>query len=291
MEGFTLAPGDEAVEAAAGGALPPVRSSPRRGFPTVFVRGIRFAVLSAEHCVKHVLQELAVSRGGTIITLNVDHLRRCGEDPLYRGVVERAEVSVADGMPIVWASRLQRTPLPQRVAGSDLIDSLTCAAAQHGYSVFFLGGNPGTAQATARLLAGRYPQLRIAGWYDPRPGFDQDSHAYSATVDLLRNAAPDIVYVALGSPKQERFIQSARQVLPRTWWLGVGISFSFMCGEIPRAPGWMQRAGLEWLHRLAQEPGKLFHRYLIAGLPFAAKLLAAAAINGIFRPPGNDRGF
>jgi len=289
IEGFAITPEDEDL-AGAEHAPATVRTHTHALFPSVFVHGIRFAVLSDEYCINHVLQELDAGRGGTIITLNLDHLRRCGEDPSYRALVERAEVNVADGMPIVWASRLQRTPLPQRVAGSDLINSLASAAAESGYSVFLLGGNPGTAEATSRLLCRRYPRLRVAGWHDPRPGFDQNPQSLAATINLVRDAAPDIVFVALGSPKQEQFIHSARQALPGTWWLGVGISFSFMCGEIRRAPRWMQRAGLEWIHRLSQEPGKLFRRYLVHGLPFAVKLLGAAVMNGILRRARSERG-
>jgi N-acetylglucosaminyldiphosphoundecaprenol N-acetyl-beta-D-mannosaminyltransferase len=288
-ETFIITPDDEDFVDSAPQAPPSLRIAPYPLFSSVSVRGVKFAALSGEQCINHVLRELTARRGGTIITLNVDHLRRCGHDPVYRAMVDRAEVSVADGMPIVWASRLQRTPLPQRVAGSDLIDSLASAAAEYGYSVFLLGGNPGTAEATSKLLGRRYPHLRVAGWHDPRPGFEQNPQSVAATIDLLRQAAPDIVFVALGSPKQESFICSARQALPGAWWLGVGISFSFLCGEIRRAPLWMQRAGLEWVHRLAQEPGKLFRRYLVYGVPFAAKLLVTATLNGIFRPSRSDR--
>ena len=256
---------------------------------SISLRGVQFAAVSRQECIDHLLDELAASRGGTVVTLNVDHLRRCETDPQFRAIVEKAEMKVADGMPLVWASRLQRTPLPQRVAGSDLIDSLTGAAAEQHRSIYLLGGNPGTAEAAAKLLAIRYPQLRIAGWHCPPPGFEKDPQSYAATIDLVRSAAADIVYVALGSPKQEQFIQSARASLPNTWWLGVGISFSFLCGDVHRAPQWMQRTGLEWVHRLVQEPRRLFQRYITQGLPFAAKLLVGATFNGMFQKGRADR--
>jgi N-acetylglucosaminyldiphosphoundecaprenol N-acetyl-beta-D-mannosaminyltransferase len=112
-------------------------------------------------------------------------------------------------------------------------------------------------------------------------GFEDDSHEMSRIAERLTTARPDIVYVALGSPKQERLIDQMRYLLPGAWWIGVGISFSFLCGEVKRAPRWMQRLGLEWVHRLAQEPRRLGRRYLLEGLPFASSLLVSAAWNRI----------
>jgi len=106
-------------------------------------------------------------------------------------------------------------------------------------------------------------------------------------MESIRNkllaSQPDMVFVALGSPKQEYLIQTLRPLLPQAWWIGVGISFSFVCGHIRRAPGWMQRCGLEWLHRLAQEPGRLARRYLVQDMPFAVRLLVHAGMRGIAR--------
>jgi N-acetylglucosaminyldiphosphoundecaprenol N-acetyl-beta-D-mannosaminyltransferase len=183
-------------------------------------------------------------------------------------------------MPLVWASRLQGTPLPARVAGSDLISSLSAAAAGEGRSIFLLGGDNGTAQAAANVLRDRYPQLVIAGTLCPPLGFENDEAAMRRITAVLEAARPDIVYVALGSPKQERLIDRIRPALPKAWWLGVGVSFSFLCGEVKRAPLWMRNWGLEWIHRLAQEPRRLFRRYVIAGIPFATMLLLQSALRG-----------
>ncbi len=100
--------------------------------------------------------------------------------------------------------------------------------------------------------------------------------------------APDIVFIALGSPKQENLIQQIRSLLPKAWWLGVGISFSFLSGDVTRAPRWMQRLGIEWLHRLAQDPKRLFHRYVVVGVPFGTNMLLQAAIRGLPRRFGRS---
>jgi len=185
---------------------------------------------------------------------------------------------VADGMPLIWASRIQGTPLPERVAGSSLISTLSAAAGKQGRSVYLLGGDKGTAEQAADVLKRQYPGVRIAGTYYPEFGFESDEAQMQKLIAHLTAANPDIVYVALGSPKQEWLIGQLRGYLPRAWWLGIGISFSFLSGHVKRAPQWMQRSGLEWLHRLCQEPRRLARRYLVQGLPFAASLFTSAII-------------
>jgi N-acetylglucosaminyldiphosphoundecaprenol N-acetyl-beta-D-mannosaminyltransferase len=187
-----------------------------------------------------------------------------------------ARLLVADGMPLIWASKLRGTPLPERVAGSNLIWSLTAAAARDGASIFLLGGNPGAAQACAERMRTEYPDVRIAGLTSPPHGFEQDERAIDEILETLRAAAPQIVYVALGFPKQEELALLLAEHLPTTWFVGVGISFSFVAGEVQRAPRWMQATGLEWLHRLMQEPRRLFRRYMVDGLPFAARMFTDA---------------
>ena len=255
--------------------------SPASKLPEVDILGIRIHALSEAQCIAHIIGELREGRGGWVATPNLDHLRRLCRDSSFRALCSQASLLVPDGIPLLWASRLQRTPLPGRVAGSDLISSLTRGAAEDGRSVFLLGGDPGTAEAAAIVLQQRNPGLRIAGLTCPPIGFERDEERMWQLTDQLVQAAPDIVYVALGSPRQERLMQQLRSVLPATWWLGIGISFSFLSGDVKRAPRWMQRAGLEWIHRMAQEPRRLAYRYLVQGLPFALRLLTTSAMRGM----------
>jgi N-acetylglucosaminyldiphosphoundecaprenol N-acetyl-beta-D-mannosaminyltransferase len=249
--------------------------------PAVTVHGVTLHAVTEAGAIRYILDELAAHRGGTVVTPNLDHLRRCEKDMSFRALVAEADVVVADGMPLIWASKVQGTPLPERVAGSDLISSLSAAAANAGRSIFLLGGDPGTADAAAKVLLQRHPLLKIVGTLCPPYGFDKNDAQIHAIESALSAARPDIVFVALGSPKQEMLVERIRRVLPHAWWLGVGNSFSFLSGQVRRAPLWMQRHGVEWIHRLTQEPKRLFKRYIVNGVPFAARMFARSALIGL----------
>lgn len=245
---------------------------------TVSLFNMPLARIDQTGCIDMVMRALAARRGGWIVTANLDILRRHVVDPGFRALVRPASVFVADGMPLVWASMLKGAALPQRVTGSDLILTLSARAARQGYSVFLIGGDHGTAEQAADRLGLQCPGLRVAGtWYPPQ-GFERDPAHLPALRQALQRARPDIVYVALGCPKQDELIATLRAELPQAWWIGVGISFSLLAGRLRRAPRWAQRAGLEWACRLCQEPRRLAVRYLVHGLPFAALLLLSAAL-------------
>ncbi len=255
----------------------------------VWLSGSQLHAITQEQCVCHILDALDASRGGWVVTMNLDILRRFVQQPDCRELYSKATLFVADGMPLVWACRLQGTPLPQRVPGSDLILSLSAEAASRGKSIFLLGGNPGTAEAAAGKLQLRYPELKIAGTFCPQIGFEKNEREWEILVAAVVCAKPDIVYVALGSPKQELLIEQLRDKLPQAWWLGVGISFSFLSGDVQRAPVWVQEMGLEWLHRMVQEPDRLGKRYVVQGIPFALKLLSSAAVRRFFSSSETER--
>ncbi len=257
------------------------RAGSSDALPSIQLHGARLHAITEQQCVNAVLREIEQNRGGSIITMNLDHLRRFSQDPHYGAIHGRARIVTADGMPLIWASRLQGTPLPERVTGSNLIWSLSRAAAHEGRSVYLLGGSPGTAQKTAGALKERYPNLSIVGTSSGPIDFANDRGELQRLATQLAEAKPDIVYVALGSPKQEELIDRLQAQFPATWWLGVGIAFSFASGEIRRAPLWMQTTGLEWLHRLVQEPRRLAKRYLLRGLPFALSLLWQSALRRV----------
>ena len=252
-----------------------------RHLPLIDLNGVKLHALTEAHVIGHILDELSAGRGGVVVTPNLDHLRRYCHDLSFGALIAEADLVIADGMPLVWASRLQGTPLPERVPGSNLISSLAAAAGERGRSVFLLGGDPGTAQGAAQALQQKYPSVRIAGTHFPPFGYQDNPREMSAIIQTLSDAKPDIVFVALGSPKQEKLIARLRPILPDAWWVGVGNSFSFLAGHVKRAPVWMQRIGMEWLHRLGQEPRRLFRRYLIVGIPFAASLLGRSMLKGI----------
>jgi N-acetylglucosaminyldiphosphoundecaprenol N-acetyl-beta-D-mannosaminyltransferase len=238
--------------------------------------GMTLAPLDRWAVLDHLFGALAQGRGGWLITANLDFLRRHVQDPESRALYDAADLRVADGMPLVWAARLQGDALPERVAGSSLVSLVAERAAREGRSLYLLGGAPGAAVGAATVLREKFPELRICGTSSPRVSDPPTPAEWEPIVAELEPLRPDILLVGLGSPKQEKLIRALRSKLPRTWMIGVGISFSFLAGDVRRAPGWMQRVGMEWIYRLAQEPRRLARRYLWEDLPFSVELFRHA---------------
>jgi N-acetylglucosaminyldiphosphoundecaprenol N-acetyl-beta-D-mannosaminyltransferase len=241
--------------------------------PVVRLLGLEFDAVSETQTISRVLDGVQAGRGGWVCPANLDVLRQWRGSAEVRELLSYADLVVADGMPLIWAGGLQGSPLPQRVAGSSLTVSLSAAAAEAGASIFLLGGNLGTAEVAVGKLRERNPGLRVAGTLSPPFGFERSLEWQERIERTLRDATPDIVFVGLGFPKQERLIVALQRAFPATWFVSCGISFSFVAGEIARAPMLVQRLGLEWMHRLVQEPRRLFRRYVVYGVPFLAQLL------------------
>jgi N-acetylglucosaminyldiphosphoundecaprenol N-acetyl-beta-D-mannosaminyltransferase len=251
-------------------------------FERVHLDGTGIDRITEGEVVAVVRDAIAAGRGGRIVTPNVDILRQAQVDERVRAYLDDADLIVADGMPLVWASRLSGAPLPERVAGSSLIWSLSEGLGRDGRSIFVVGGAPagdGTADGAARAadrLAGRCPGLRIAGTTCPPYGFERDATGYADLCAEVADARPDLVFVGLGFPKQEAVVTRLREHLPSAWFMGCGAAVNFVAGDVDRAPRWMQRSGLEWAHRLGTEPRRLAGRYLRRDAPYALRLLVTA---------------
>jgi N-acetylglucosaminyldiphosphoundecaprenol N-acetyl-beta-D-mannosaminyltransferase len=239
------------------------------------VMGIAIDRVRRQDVIEHVLGSLATGRGGRIVTPNVDILRQLTARSDLRPLIESADIVIADGAPVVWASHLQGQPVPERIAGATMVWALSAAAAEAGRKVFLLGGEEGVAEAAARRLVLTYPGLDC-DWYFPPFGFEQSKRAIAELVDALARSQPDIVFCGLGFPKQERLMLRLSNLFPTMWFCAVGAGIGFAAGDRVRAPLWMQHAGLEWLHRLGQEPQRLFTRYVVHDMPFALLLLGHA---------------
>lgn len=215
-----------------------------------------------------------VSRGegGAVFTPNVDHIMIADENPRMKEAYARANLSLADGMPVLWASRLLGEPLPEKVSGSDFVPLLLERAAEHGWRVYFLGGAPGVAELARDKLLERLPSLQVVGIDVSRIGADDPPEQWRPLVERIRATRPHLVFVALGAPKQEIWIHAVREELRPAVLLAVGGSLDFVAGTIPRAPQWMSRSGLEWLFRLSREPKRLWRRYLVRDPKFAVLL-------------------
>lgn len=241
------------------------------------IAGLPIARNTAGEIVARVFSDLARGDGGWLVTANLDFVQRASGDRDMQQLYARADVVTADGAPLVWAARLSGHPVPERVAGSDLVWLLAERAAAEGRSIYLLGGEKDSAARAARALRVRFPHLEIAGYSSPWISAPVTEEELAPIREELQAARPDLVYVAFGSPKQEYLIQALKPDLPATWMMGCGISLSFIAGDVARAPQWMQRAGLEWMHRLSQEPRRLFSRYLLKNLPYSFRLLWQAA--------------
>jgi N-acetylglucosaminyldiphosphoundecaprenol N-acetyl-beta-D-mannosaminyltransferase len=263
-------------------------TSPRQpeAHGTTSIMGLPFDRLDHPALIRLFLDGVRERNGGWIVTPNLDILRQFTRCPDSRRLILAASHRVADGQPIVWASRLVGRPVPGRVPGSDLVLSLPEAAARAGLSVFLLGGNPGVAAAAAARLKARCLGLERVGSYCPPYGFEDDPSELAKIKKAVTSAGPALVLIGLGFPKQERLIRLLRPEMSETWFVGVGISLSFLAEDQPRAPAALQRVGLEWLHRLGHEPRRLFRRYVMQGFPFGLRLLVWAVIERLF---GNQR--
>ena len=258
--------------------LPAVHGQQGQRLRRITVAGVDFDPLTEAEVVAHIAAAFERGEGGVVVTPNVDIVRQATRSPEAAELVRGASLVLADGMPLVWASRLAGRPLPARVAGSDLIWSLSEMAAGAGRSIYLLGGAPGVPHRAALVLSERYPGLRMAGADSPPFGFDSTAGGLVAAIDAVKAAKPDLVFVGLGFPRQERLIRHLSSELPQAWFVGCGASIAFVAGAVPRAPHWMRRSGLEWVHRLATEPRRLFRRYVVHDVPYALRMLATAAL-------------
>lgn len=243
---------------APGGAALRVVASPR-----VELAGARIDDVTMAEAIERIEDLVARRRPEYVVTPNVDHLVKLADDAQFRAVYEQAALVLADGMPLLWASRLLGTPLREKVSGSDLFVAFAEVAARRRYRLFFLGGREGAAARAAEVLAARHAGLEVCGVEAPPLGFDQDPAANRRVLEQVRAARPDVLFVGLGAPKQEKWIHRWRHDLGVPVSIGVGVSFEFVAGMVRRAPRWMQRAGLEWAWRLLMEPTRLWRRYLV----------------------------
>ena len=200
-----------------------------------------------------------------VVTPNVDHIVKLEKDIELRKVYENADLILTDGMPLIWISKLYRTPIVERVAGSDLFPNVCELAAKKHYKVFLLGAKEGVAAKAAINLQRKYPGLDVVGTFSPKFGFHKDKNAVNKIIEMINIAKPDILAVGLGAPKQEKFIFNYKNQLKVPISLAIGASIDFEAGNVKRAPKWMRNMGLEWFYRLLMEPRRMYKRYLSDG--------------------------
>jgi N-acetylglucosaminyldiphosphoundecaprenol N-acetyl-beta-D-mannosaminyltransferase len=220
-------------------------------------------VLDRESALAAIARLVEDRAGGYVFTPNVDHVVLAEDLEDLAAAYARARLSLADGVPILWASRLLGQPLPAKLSGSDMVLPIAGLAASAGWSVYLLGGRPGSGERAAEALCDTYPRLKIAGIDAPMMSLSPGHAGTREAFDRVRRARPDILLVGLGAPKQELLLHRAADLLGPTLGFGVGASIDFLAGEVPRAPRWMSEVGLEWFYRLYREPKRMWRRYLL----------------------------
>lgn len=209
---------------------------------------------------------IAAKSDAFVVTPNVDHIVQIEKGGVLAEVYDQADLILCDGKPLVWISRLYGTPIKEKISGSDLFPELCKRASEKGYRVFFLGAAEGVAAKAADILKRRFKGLRIVGVYSPPYGFEKDMGETHHIIRMIKEAAPDILILGLGTPKQEKFILDHRHDYNVPISFGLGASFDFTAGNVKRAPKWMADHGLEWLFRITQDPKRMVKRYLVDDL-------------------------
>lgn len=207
------------------------------------------------------------------VVVNVDKLVKASRDPELRSIINDCALVNVDGMPVVWASHLLGKGLKERVAGIDLFEALMKRSAESGWRVFLLGAQQEVVSGVKSVYERRYPGLTVVGYRDGYWREDEEA----AVVEQIRSARPDLLFVAISSPKKEQFLGRYQAELRVPFAMGVGGSFDVAVGNIRRAPLWMQRSGLEWFYRFLQEPRRMFRRYFVDDLAFLWLLVKEGA--------------
>ncbi len=256
-----------------GGDLHTSPSTPERA-PRIDVGGVLMDPATEGEVLAAVERGWRLGRGGLIVTPNVDIWRLTRSDPEAATLVRAAAIVVADGQPLVWASRLAGTPLPERVTGSGLVESMAALCASTRRSLYVVGGgSDDTARRAIDALQERCPGLHVVGGVVPPFGFEQDPALVEPIVQEIVSSRADLVMVGLGFPKQERLSTLLLERMPATWFLCCGGGVAMAGGLRKRPSELVQRLGLEWAARLLQEPRRLARRYLLEDLPAAMVLM------------------
>lgn len=234
----------------------------------VEVFGLRMTTRDFDGVCDRIRERILARQTGFVVTPNVNHVCICERDPDFRSVYRQAFLSLPDGVAVMLGARLLGRPLRHKLSGSDMVPALCAFAAREGFSVFFLGGVPGTAERSAQIMADQNPGLRVAGYYCPEYGFEKDPETLERANSVVRAASPDLCFVGLGSPKQELWMSAHGESAGAIVYLGIGGTFDFISGRVRRAPRLMQQIGFEWLWRVTMEPRRLWHRYFVEDLLF-----------------------
>jgi len=244
-------------------------------FPkSVVLLGVRVDDVTSEEALAIIEGFIQEGTPHQVVTVNPEFVMAAQRDEEFRRVLNAAHLALPDGIGLVWASRLLGRPLRERVAGSDLVPKIAALAAERGYRLFLLGAAEGVADEAARRLREQNPGLVVAGTYAGSPAVEEEDEI----VALVREARPHVLFVAYGAPQQDKWIARNLERLGVPVCMGVGGALDFIAGVVKRAPLWVQRLGLEWLHRLLHQPWRW--RRQLALVKFAGLVLRERLTKG-----------
>lgn len=215
------------------------------------ILGVQVNTENYDELIPKVFRNIEDKKKSLVVAINPEKLMKAKEDPGLKALLNRAEFQIPDGIGVIIASKLKKGSISSRITGIDMMDRIVREAARTGRAVFLYGAKPGVADKAAQQLKQTYPNLIVAGTQD---GYESDT---SKVLETINKAKPDILFVAMGSPKQEQWIEQHRNNLHPTLYQGVGGSFDVLAGNVKRAPAAFQRMGAEWLYRLLKEPSRL----------------------------------
>lgn len=217
--------------------------------------------LSMDEAVEEINRLVQEKKPSYVVTPNMDHIVLLEKDEFFKEVYDNADLILTDGKPLLWFAKAKGTPIKEKVSGSDLFPKVCALAAEKGYRIYILGAAKGVADKAANNLTEKYHNLTICGTYSPPMGFEHDDTEISKIIGKINKAETDILAVALGSPKSEKFVYKIRGSICASLSISIGATIDFEAGNLKRAPKWMSEIGLEWLFRITQDPKRLIKRY------------------------------
>ena len=241
--------------------------------PRINILGVGINAITMEDTLAHISAWIDNAEKHYVSVCVVHTVMECQKNAAMRQAVNSASIATPDGMPLVWLGKMKSNQPVERVYGPDLMLELCKLSAQRGYTQYFYGGAEGVPEDLSQTLQRKYPGLKVVGAYSPpfRPLTEVEN---KQIVEQINQANPDIIWVGLGTPKQDLWMASHRKLLTAPVIIAVGAAFDFHTGRISQAPSWMQRIGLEWLYRLIQEPKRLWYRYLVYNPLFILNVVA-----------------
>ena len=217
--------------------------------------------ITMNEAIKEIDRLIKTNSHSYVVTPNMDHIVLLERDQLFKDVYDNAALVLTDGKPLLWIAKWKGIPIKEKVSGSDLFPKMCKLSSKRGYRIFILGAAEGVAVRAANNLKQKYPGLQISGTYSPPFEFEKDEAEVDKIIKMINEAKTDILAVALGSPKGEKFLYRICDRLDAALSISIGATIDFEAGNIKRAPKWMADHGLEWLFRITQDPRRLIKRY------------------------------